>query len=94
MNYPIKHEENKNRGTFFMSDDQGIVSELTYELQNGTMAVDHTETRENLKGQGLASKLLDFVVDYARKNDLKIRPICPFVKTKFNEIDSYNEVRA
>ncbi|HET8839323.1 MAG TPA: GNAT family N-acetyltransferase [Flavobacteriaceae bacterium] len=94
MKYPIKHEENEGRGTFYMSDDNGIVSELTYELRNGTMAVDHTETRDNLKGQGLASQVLDFVVNYARENRLKIRPICPFVKTKFNEIPSYNDVRA
>ena len=94
MKYPIKHEENNGRGTFYMSDEHGIVSELTYEMRNGNiMAVDHTETRNNLQGQGLASEVLDYVVDYARGNSLKINPICPFVKAKFDEIATYEDVR-
>ncbi len=93
MKYPIKHEENKNRGTFYMSDETGLVSELTYELQSEVMAIDHTETRQDMKGKGIASEVLDYVVEYARKNSLKINPICPFVETKFNEIASYGDVR-
>lgn len=95
MEYSIQHKENNGNGTFYMEDEKGMVSELTYKLKkNGIMSVDHTKTRENLQGNGLASKVLAHVVGYARENSLKIEPVCPFVLEKFNETTSYQDVRA
>lgn len=94
MEYSIKHTATDNRGRFYMEDENGMVSELTYQRKDGTMIVDHTQTRTNLQGNGLASNVLDHVVKYARENHIKIKPVCPFVVQKFKEIESYQDVRA
>ena len=94
MEYQIKHKENDRNGMFFMEDDEGIVSELTYQLKdNAIMVIDHTKTRKSLEGNGLASKVLDHTVNYARENSIKIDPLCPFAEMKFDEIESYQDVR-
>ncbi|WP_121667100.1 GNAT family N-acetyltransferase [Mesonia aquimarina] len=95
MDYPIKHKENHTNGMFFMSDEQGVVCELTYvKKDHNILVVDHTQTKKELEGKGLASKILDHTVNYARKNGFKIDPLCPFAEVKFDENKSYQDVRA
>jgi len=94
MSNKINHKETEGQGMFFMEDKDGIISELTYSLQdNGIMVIDHTETREAAKGKGLASKLVEKSVSYAKENDLMIDPICPFAEDQFNKNKEYQEVR-
>lgn len=95
LDFEIKHKQDGSRGIFYMEDEQGIVSDLKYNLHNNNiLSADSTETRENLQGKGLASKVLDYVVNYAREHNIKIDPVCPFVEAKFDEIESYQDVRA
>lgn len=95
LDFEIKHKENDSSGMFFMEDENGIVSELTYYFRdNDIMVVNHTETRQDLQGNGLASRVLDHVVNYVRENNIKIDPVCPFVAAKFDETESYQDVRA
>jgi len=78
-----------------MEDDKGITSELTYSKQdNGVLVIDHTQTRSNLEGNGLASKLLKRSVEYARENNYKIDPLCPFAEVQFDQNKEYRDVLA
>ena len=43
------------------------------------MIINHTGVNPDLRGQGLAEKLVLEAVDYARKNKLKIIPFCSYV---------------
>lgn len=45
-------------------------------------------------GRGLAGKLVDLVVAYARDENLKIIPTCPYVAKKFDKDQSYKDVDA
>ncbi|WP_026837783.1 GNAT family N-acetyltransferase [Gillisia sp. JM1] len=95
MKQEIKHKENDTRGMFYFEDDKGITSELTYTKQeNGILVIDHTETRSELEGKGLASMLLKRSVEYARENNYKINPLCPFAEVKFDEHKEYRDVLA
>ncbi len=95
MSQEIKHKENDKRGMFYMEDDKGITSELTYSKQdNGVLVIDHTQTRSNLEGNGLASKLLKRSVEYARENNYKIDPLCPFAEVQFDQNKEYRDVLA
>lgn len=95
MSQEIKHKENDTRGMFYLEDDKGITSELTYKKQsNGVLVIDHTQTRPELEGNGLASMLLERSVVYARENNYKIDPLCPFAEVKFDEHKEYRDVLA
>lgn len=54
--------------------------------------IDHTEVDESLKGQGIGYKLVEAAVSYARINNLKILPLCPFANSVFNKKAEYNDV--
>lgn len=71
--------EGKN-GVFIMLDeDNKEVGELTFMLKEEQMIINHTGVNPELRGQGLAEKLVLEAVEYARKNQLKIIPFCSYV---------------
>ncbi|MFV0208422.1 N-acetyltransferase [Empedobacter falsenii] len=71
--------EGKN-GVFVMTDDNNKeVGELTFMLKDEQMIVNHTGVNPELRGKGLAEKLVLEAVKYARKNQLKIIPFCSYV---------------
>lgn len=94
MSENIKHKESEKKGMFFIEDNEGVMSQLTYtKRENGVLIIDETETREELQGKGLASKLVKKIVKYAREKDFKIDPLCPFAEAQFEENEEYQEVR-
>jgi predicted GNAT family acetyltransferase len=90
----IKHRENDSRGMFFVEDEKGIYAELTYTKKQDILTIDHTEVRPELEGQGIATKLLAHSVDFARENNYKIDPLCPFAEVQFDRNESFKDVRA
>ncbi|WP_037315783.1 GNAT family N-acetyltransferase [Salegentibacter sp. Hel_I_6] len=90
----IKHRENDSRGMFFVEDEKGIYAELTYTKKQDVLTIDHTEVRPELEGKGIATKLLSHSVDFARENNYKIEPLCPFAEVQFDRNESFKDVRA
>lgn len=71
--------EGKN-GVFIMLDEENKeVGELTFMLKVEQMIINHAGVNPELRGQGLAEKLVLEAVEYARKNQLKIIPFCSYV---------------
>lgn len=55
--------------------------------------IQHTVVNKAYGGKGLAGKLLDAVVDYAKENEIKLIPTCSYAKRKFDENpDKYGDV--
>ncbi len=85
MSKEIKHTESGSNGKFYMEDEIGITSELIYSIpENAVLSLDHTETRTECEGKGLASKLVKKSVDYAREKKIKIVPSCSYAKAHFD----------
>jgi len=47
-----------------------------------------------MENQGIGSSLIKESVEFARKNNLKIAPLCPFAEVQFDINKSYEDVRA
>lgn len=94
MSQDIKHKENERQGMFYMEDKKGITSELIYTIKdNGIIVIDHTETRPELEGNGLATRLVKRSVEFAREKELKIDPLCPFAEVQFDRNKDFQDVR-
>lgn len=52
-------------------------------VADGKLRVYHTEVNAAYEGKGFAKLLLDQLVSYARDNDLRIIPLCPYVLAQF-----------
>jgi len=53
---------------------------LQYRRSGETIRLIHTEVPEPLRGRGLANQLARAALDYAHFNQLKVIPVCPFIK--------------
>ena len=56
--------------------------------------IDHTEVDALLKGEGIGKDLVKAGVDFARQNNLKIIPLCPFAKAEFEKHAEFADVLA
>ena len=78
----------------FRNEDNGTVNgEITWTQMADVMVVEHTFVNENMRNQGLAKKLVDRAVEYARDNEYKIEPVCSYVATVFERYDEYEDVK-
>ncbi len=53
---------------------------IDYVLKRGRLALIHTETVAGHEGRGIASQLVRFALDDARRRGLPVIAICPYVK--------------
>ena len=74
----IEHKE----GEFFTVIN-GKKAVLDYTIDGKKMAIFHTFTDPELRGQGLAEKLTQAAFEYAKKNGLRVVPTCSYVKDTF-----------
>lgn len=83
----------REESRFYHNDESGKkLAEITWKKQGDVLYVDHTFTDPSLRGQGIAGQLVDKVAEYARQENLKIMPICPYVVRKFNEDEQYSDL--
>ncbi len=89
----IQHQSTQTKGSFFIENNIEKLAEMTYS-KAGTdlIIIDHTEVSDQLRGTGSGKKLVIAAVEYARKNQLKIMPLCPFAKSVFDKTDSIKDV--
>jgi len=83
----------KGTSKFFIGDnEEDPQAEITY-IDSGEdkIIIDHTIVSESLQGQGIAKKLLEKAVSFARDNNKKIIPVCPYVKAQFEKNSSEYE---
>jgi uncharacterized protein len=61
-------------------NQDGQEAELDYEVEDGHLAVVHTEVPEELQGRGLAELLVRTAVERAARDHLKLLLWCPFAR--------------
>jgi uncharacterized protein len=81
----IKQIEHGSKGAFIIEEESERLGEMTYSKAGDRLIIiDHTDVSDKLRGQGAGKKMVLAAVDYARKNNLKILPLCPFAKATFD----------
>ena len=65
---------------------------IAYEMDGNTMSILHTEVPEEVEGHGVASQLAKFALDYARKEQLKVKVYCSFVKVFLRRHPEYQDL--
>lgn len=89
----IQREEHGKKGAFFIEKDGDWIAEMTYYREGQRkIVVDHTEVDESLRGKGVAKKLVETAVKFARKNNLLIKPVCSFTKKVLESSEDYEDV--
>jgi predicted GNAT family acetyltransferase len=91
----VLHEQTGSRGAFYVERDGKRLAEMTYSVAGETrIIIDHTDVSDLLRGTGTGGKLVAAAVEWARKQNKKILPLCPFAKSVFDKTSSYKDVLA
>ena len=89
----IQQEESASKGTFFIEEGGERLAFMTYsKAGTSRIIIDHTEVSPELKGKNAGKQLVSAAVDYARKNNIKILPLCPFARSVFERVKEYADV--
>jgi hypothetical protein len=57
----------------------GKLAMIEYMITGKNITFTHTETPTELEGRGIASAMARVALEYARDQQLKVIPLCPFV---------------
>ena len=81
-------------GSFYIEKDGIQVAELDFEINDNILDAYHTGVRPELEGQGIAGRLFNEMVKYARDNGYKVKPTCPYIKVKFQrDPEGYSDIK-
>lgn len=66
---------------------------LTYtQMDDNRISINYTEVNPVFEGKGIGQQLVDAAVNFARKQHVKILPLCWFVKLVLNKHPEYQDV--
>ena len=91
----IRQEISGHRGAFFIERDGKRLAQMTYSAAGDSrIIIDHTEVSDELRGTGSGARLVEAAVQWARAQEKKIVPLCPFAKSVFDKTPGYKDVLA
>ena len=87
-------EIKKGSKSFYMGDyEDDPLAEMTF-LRTGDkiLIIDGTHVSKELSGQGIGKLLLKELVDWARRENKKIMPLCPYAKAQMEKNKEYHDM--
>lgn len=84
---------NDKKGSFFIEIDGKQEAEMTFVFAGEhKIIIDHTGVNPGNEGKGLGKQMVAQAVTYARENNIKIIPLCPFAKKVFDKTPEFRDV--
>ena len=71
---------------------EGQTAFAQYSLNGSVITFTHTIVPEELEGQGIGSRLVSTALDDARAQDLKVVPMCSFVRGYIERHPEYQDL--
>jgi len=90
----IRHERAGHKGAFVWEQEGKRLAEMTYSVAGSRVIIDHTHVDDVLRGKGAGAQLVRAAVEWARAENVKLLPLCPFAKSVFDKTPEYADVRA
>lgn len=89
----IKQNNKETKGEFVAFFDGKQAGLMTYSWAGADkFIIDHTEVEPEFNGKGVGKQLVYKAVEFARENNLKIIPLCPFATATFKKNEEIRDV--
>lgn len=85
----VTHNAAENR---FETWIEGQLSKLDYLDEEGTIIMTHVGVYPEHRGQGVAGKLTQVALEYAKEKSLRVIPMCPYIATYIRRNPQYIEL--
>ena len=89
----IQNKKAGTKGMFYVENDKTTLAKMVYTMPSSDkMIIEHTEVSEELKGQNVGFQLVKAAVEFAREQNIKIIPLCPFANSVFKRKPEFADV--
>ncbi|WP_315444804.1 GNAT family N-acetyltransferase [uncultured Selenomonas sp.] len=75
-------------------DGERRVGVAEFDVQDGRWSITHTEVDPTYGGQGIARKLIEALIEAARRDGAKIVPVCSYAEKMMRGKEAYADVLA
>ena len=89
MTVDVIHNSSQHR---FETTVDGHVAYVQYRMKDGVIEFIHTEVPRELEGRGIASRIVQTALGYAREQKLPVIPRCPFVAAWIHRHPTYEDL--
>lgn len=92
-NMEIEQINNTYKGRFQASENGLRAGEMEYTWAGlDKLIINHTEVSPDFSGRGVGKLLLKELVQFARKKQIKVMPLCPYAKSVFDKTPDIHDV--
>ncbi|MNK30367.1 Acetyltransferase (GNAT) family protein [compost metagenome] len=89
----VKQINRETKGEFIATFDGTKAGVMTYSWAGADkIIIDHTEVEPAYNGKGVGKEMVYKAVEFARENNLKIIPLCPFATATFKKNEEIRDV--
>lgn len=81
----VVHEPALSRFSLALPDHKDPAYVIYSKLPDGTLDLTHTFTPPSMRGKGVAEKVVGAAFAFARKENIKVKPTCPYISGKYLE---------
>lgn len=85
----VTHNEAENT---FEVRINGLLSKLDYMQDGKNFVITHVGVHPEFRGQGLAGKIVDASLEYAKQNSLRVIPMCSYAASYIRKNPQYMEL--
>lgn len=85
----VVHNLDKKR---FEVQIENHLAVCAYILSKTRIIFSHTEVPKALEGLGIGAKMARAGLDYARENELRVMPLCPFIAAYMERHPEYHDL--
>ncbi|MFC7391417.1 GNAT family N-acetyltransferase [Scopulibacillus cellulosilyticus] len=83
----------KGKNKLYIEEQGEIVGFVTFKpIDDNSISVNYIFIADEYHGKGFGENLVKGLVAFAREENKKVIPACPFVKNQFNQNEQYHDV--
>ncbi|MEP7239672.1 MAG: GNAT family N-acetyltransferase [Devosia sp.] len=91
----VEREDAPGHGRYVIRFPGDIEAEMTFrKLGADTISIDHTYTPPQFRGRNVAQRLMDRAIADARRDGIRIRPVCSYAVVQFERHPEWADLLA
>lgn len=91
----VEREDSPGHGRYVIRLPGGLEAEMTFrKIGSASIAIDHTYTPPEFRGNNLAFRLMERTIADARRDGIKIQPVCSYAVAQFQRHPDWADLLA
>ncbi|MEO8757830.1 MAG: GNAT family N-acetyltransferase [Devosia sp.] len=92
---PVEREDSPGHGRYLIRLPGELEAEMTFrKIGDSVIAIDHTYTPPEFRGQNIALKMIERSIADARRDGIKIKPECSYAEVQFKRHQDWADLLA